>query len=125
MQQRFTKRAQRAVNTARKKAAESGQDEVAPDHLLLGICLEAGGAAAETLTALGLPPAQLARDLDRRASAPTAVSPGTAERILHNAAEEARRLNQTKVGTEHILFALMQEPEGAAATVLQGIKKGP
>ena len=124
MEQSFTKRAQRALNTAKNKAAEGGYEAVGPDHLLLGICLEAGGAAAETLTALGLSPAQLAKDIDRRAGQAFAATPGALERIIQSAAEEARRLNQRQIGTEHILFALLKEREGAAATVLQGIQKG-
>jgi ATP-dependent Clp protease ATP-binding subunit ClpC len=123
MQISFTKRAQRAVNRAQKKAAERGHDELSPDHLMLGICLERDGSAAEMLRVLGLSPAQLAKDIDGRARQIGPAGPGTTERILQIAAEEAHRQRQPRVGTGHILFALLREREGTAATMLQGIKK--
>lgn len=126
MGHRFTKRAERALKTARKQAAARGEDEPGPDDLLLGICREEGGAA-QVLETLGVDPRRLAADLLAGArgggadARPAAQLPGS--EILDSAAGEARRQNCECTGTEHILFALLRQRTGAIAKVLDELKK--
>lgn len=125
MEQRYTRRAERALNTARKRVAAKGAAEPGPDHLLLGICRARGGAA-EVLQTLGVDPERLAADLEagkfeRAGDVPPARAPGGL--VLNTAAAEARRMNSKCIGTEHILFALLRHRAGALAAVLDELKK--
>jgi ATP-dependent Clp protease ATP-binding subunit ClpA len=59
------------------------------------------------------------RLLRRQRAAPQAKSGRPAERYLAAGADEARRLGQRTVGTEHVLLALTRDPGGNASTILR------
>ena len=59
------------------------------------------------------------RLLPRRRPGPRAKTARPAERYVAAGAEQARRLGHSYVGTEHVLLALIRNPDGSATAVLQ------
>jgi predicted dehydrogenase len=124
----FTPRAQQALALARKEADRLNHCFVGTEHLLLGLIALGQGVAVNVLKKLGL-------DLEAvRMAVEKAVGVGPGEkragkipytprvkRILALAAKEAKKLNHTYVGTEHILLGLLREGDGVAARVLKSL----
>ena len=119
---KFTQRAQRAVNTSQKEAAQMGRNYVGTEHLLLGVLADPGAAGMvlngiavekvreEVIELLGV---------GENTEPPKTMSytPRT-KKVLEQSAREAQNLKQNYVGTEHMLLALMREREGVAAHIL-------
>src|SRR5260370_4836040 len=66
MFERFTDRARNVVILAKDKAAERGDDQILPVHVLYGL-VTADGVAARVLTGLGVDAAAVERELERTA----------------------------------------------------------
>ncbi len=122
--QRFTQRARRVLSLAQEEAERLRHNYIGTEHLLLGLMREEGGVAGRVLRELGLDPRRL-QDTVERLSGPgqrtkvsnIELSPGT-KRVLELAVDEARRMNQHYIGTEHLLLGLMRHNEGIAIDVL-------
>ena len=122
----FTPRAQQVLALARKEADLFNHNFVGTEHLLLGLIRLGQGVAVTVLLKLGL-------DLETvRIEVKKQVGVGPDEKMIGNipytprvkrilalAAKEAKALNHTYVGTEHILLGLLREGEGVASRVLQ------
>src|SRR5437016_1617603 len=125
----FTPRAQQALALARKEADQLNHNFVGSEHLLLGLIKLGQGVAVNVLFKLGL-------DLEAvRAEVKKQVGTGPDQKIIGNipytprvknvlalAAKEARALNHTYVGTEHILLGLLGENDGPAWRVLKAFR---
>jgi ATP-dependent Clp protease ATP-binding subunit ClpA len=72
MFERFTDKARKVVILAKTKATERGDDQIRPVHMLYGLA-RTDGVAARVLTALGVDPAAVERELGR--SAPEGRAP--------------------------------------------------
>jgi ATP-dependent Clp protease ATP-binding subunit ClpC len=124
----FTPRAQRVLVLAREEADRFNHNFVGTEHLLLGLIKLGQGVAINVLQNLGL-------DLETvRMAVGKAVGTGPDQKIIGNipytprtkkvlalAANEAKNLNHTYVGTEHILLGLLREGDGLAARVLKDL----
>ena len=124
----FTPRAQQVLALARKEAEQFNHNYVGTEHLLLGLIKLGQGVAVNVLQKMGL-------DLDTvRAEVAKQVEPGPEGKIIGNipytprvkkvlalAGKEAKSLNHSYVGTEHILLGLLREGEGVAAIVLKNL----
>ena len=124
----FTPRAQQALAFARQEADRFNHNFVGTEHLLLGLIKLGQGVAVNVLRKLGL-------DLETvRMAVEKAVGTGPDQKMIGNipytprvkkvlalAAKEAKNLNHTYVGTEHILLGLLREGDGVAARVLKGL----
>ena len=122
----FTPRAQQVLALARKEADRFNHNFVGPEHILLGLIALDKGIAVNVLRTFGL-------DLTKvRAAIEKAVGIGPSQKIIGNipytprvkkvlalAFKEARKLNHTYVGTEHILLGLLAEGDGVAARILK------
>jgi ATP-dependent Clp protease ATP-binding subunit ClpC len=120
----FTPRAQAALRLAQQSSAQLGHGYVGSEHLLLGLLREGCGAAAKALSQAGLNSegvqcsiAQLV-GVGAPVAAPSQGLTPRCRRIIERAMEEALRLGQDRVDTEHLLLGLLREGEGAAARVL-------
>jgi len=115
---RYTRKAQAVVFEAYGVARRSGDGEIRPEHLLLGI-LASDKSLADRL---GLPRAELVvdgfhlKEPDEARSRPQLGS--AAQRVLACAAEERERLRHVHTGTEHILLGKLRAG-GAAAEFLK------
>ncbi len=113
---RFTEKAQEALQGAAGLAQDQGQQAVLPEHLLLTLLRQSDGIAAPLLEAAGasrtaLEPAlvsELAR-LPKVSGGQTYLAPEL-ERALQTAEREAQGLKDDYVSTEHLVLALVDRP---------------
>lgn len=122
MFQKLTDRVNRAIASARETARQSGHAAAGPSHLLHGI-IQVGGVSTALLQNLNVDPrhlqAELERAWDQRPPAAQTNGRDPLEHILQLAHEESQRLGADYIGTEHLLLAVIREPDSAAETVLR------
>ncbi len=121
---RFTERAQKAIELAHTAATELGHSYVGTEHLLIGLCREGEGLGSKVLRSAGLDGGKaqrlLAGDVPCGTPGPPAqgLSP-RAKRVIELACTDARRLGHSHVGTEHLLMGILREPDCAGCRLLQ------
>jgi ATP-dependent Clp protease ATP-binding subunit ClpA len=122
----FTPRAQQVLALARKEADRFHHNFVGTEHLLLGLVRLGQGTAVNVLWKMGIDLEAARREVEKQVgSGPDqrvfGLIPYTprVKKVLALAANEAKALNHTYVGTEHILLGLIREGDGVAALVLQ------
>lgn len=117
--ERFTQRARRVLSLAHQKAERVRSSIIGPEHILLGLLEEDGGAAARVLRELGLTHDQVQEIVNRVVSVAPEFDPNRMElslesqQVLEFGVEEARRLGHHYIGTEHILLGLVRVDSGA------------
>ena len=123
---RFGPDARRAVVEAQAAARSMGHDHVDTEHLLLGV-LSAGPEAlgATVLTRRGIHRASVEAEIAAEVSGETSPQRGhiafaaRAKKVLELSLREALALGDARIGTEHILLALLRETHGVAAQTLR------
>ncbi|MCS1408791.1 MAG: Negative regulator of genetic competence ClpC/MecB [Verrucomicrobia subdivision 3 bacterium] len=122
----FTPRAQQVLALARKEADRFNHTYVGTEHLLLGLIKLGQGVAVNVLQKMGLDLDTVRLAVEKHVpSGPDQKVVGTipytprVKKILNLAAKEAKQLDHTYVGTEHILLGLLREGDGVAAKVLK------
>ncbi len=125
----FTPRAQQVLALARKEADRFNHNFVGTEHLLLGLIKLGQGTAVTVLGRMGLDLETVRLEVEKQVgTGPDQKMIGhipytpRVKRVLALAAKEARALNHTYVGTEHILLGLLQEGDGVAARVLKNLE---
>ncbi len=127
--QRFTPRARKAVLAAQEAARDAGNDEIAPEHLVLGLLTQPKALAAQALTAQGVTLAAVRKavtaGLPPRATAVPADIPydAHARKALELTVREALRLGHNYIGTEHLLLALLELDSGVPTLLELGVTK--
>ncbi|MSR02071.1 MAG: ATP-dependent Clp protease ATP-binding subunit [Gemmatimonadetes bacterium] len=122
----FTDRVRKVLQMAREEAARLHHEYVGTEHILLGLIREGEGVAAAVLTNLSVDLEEVQQKIEetvkkgKASSAPGPDLPYTsrAKKVLELAMTEARELNHSYVGTEHLLLGLLREEKGIAAQVL-------
>src|SRR3990170_4209158 len=122
----FTDRVRKVLQMAREEAARLHHEYVGTEHILLGLIREGEGVAAAVLTNLNVDLEDIQQKIEetvRRGKAAAAAGPdlpytSRAKKVLELAMTEARELNHSYVGTEHLLVGLLREEKGIAAQVL-------
>ncbi len=122
----FTERVRKVLSMARDEAARLHHEYVGTEHILLGLIREGEGVAAAVLQNLNVDLDEIIQKIEdtvkKGKAAPSQASdlPYTsrAKRVLELAVLEARDLNHSYVGTEHMLLGLLREEKGIAAQVL-------
>ncbi len=125
----FTPRAQQVLALARKEADRFHHNYVGTEHLLLGLINLGQGVAVNVLQKMGLDLQTVRSAVEKQVgtgpeSKPSGNIPYTprVKKVLALAGKEARALNHSYVGTEHILLGLLREGEGVAARVLKSLE---
>jgi hypothetical protein len=126
---RFTPRARKVVVAATNAAHAAVNDQISPEHLILGLLSEPEGVAAKVIQSQGV-------SLEAVRSAVTAVLPPAAatmpalipfdpqaRKALELTFREALRLGHNYVGTEHILLALLELANGTGILARLGVDK--
>jgi ATP-dependent Clp protease ATP-binding subunit ClpC len=111
---------------AREEAARLHHEYVGTEHILLGLIREGEGVAAAVLTNLNVDLEEIQQKIEetvKKGKAAAAAGPdlpytSRAKKVLELAMTEARELNHSYVGTEHLLLGLLREEKGIAAQVL-------
>lgn len=124
----FTPRAQQVLALARKEADRFNHNFVGTEHLLLGLIKLGQGVAVNVLQKLGLDLETVRMEVEKQVgTGPDQKMIGNipytprVKKVLSLAAKEAKALNHTYVGTEHILLGLLREGDGVAARVLKNL----
>ncbi|MCY0887459.1 MAG: ATP-dependent Clp protease ATP-binding subunit [Alicyclobacillaceae bacterium] len=129
MYARFTERAQKVLALAQEEATRLHHPGVGTEHILLGLVREGEGIAAKALNSLGVSSDKVQAEVEKiigQGQGPTSGLTYTprAKKVIELSIDEARKLNHTYVGTEHILLGLIREGEGVAARVLNNMGVG-
>jgi ATP-dependent Clp protease ATP-binding subunit ClpC len=124
----FTPRAQQVLALARKEADRLNHNFLGTEHLLLGLIKLGQGVAVNVLTKMGLDLETVRLEVEKQ------VGTGPDQKMIGNipytprvkkvialAQKEAKNLNHTYVGTEHLLLGLLREGDGVAAKVLRSL----
>src|SRR5580765_5691641 len=124
----FTPRAQQVLALARKEADRFNHNFVGTEHLLLGLIKLGQGVAVNVLQKLGLDLETVRMEVEKQVgTGPDQKMIGNipytprVKKVLALAGKEAKALNHTYVGTEHILLGLLREGDGVAARVLKNL----
>ncbi|MDA1081358.1 MAG: ATP-dependent Clp protease ATP-binding subunit [Gemmatimonadetes bacterium] len=122
----FTERVRKVLAMAREEAARLHHEYVGTEHILLGLIREGEGVAAAVLQNLSVDLDDIQQRIEetvKKGKAAQATGPdlpytSRAKKVLELAMGEARELNHSYVGTEHLLLGLLREEKGIAAQVL-------
>jgi len=127
---RFTERAQEAAQRAAEIIQRYGHNQIDTEHILLALIEQPGGVIPQILEKLNVSAAALTERLDStlRASPKANIFGGGAgqifitprvKRIIDLANEEANRLRDEYISTEHIFLAILTERNTPAARILE------
>ena len=129
MMNNFTPRAQQVLALARKEADRFNHNYVGTEHLLLGLIKLGQGVAVNVLQKMGLDPEIVRQEVEKQVgTGPENKMSGNipytprVKKVLALAGKEAKALQHSYVGTEHILLGLLREGEGVAARVLTSLE---
>lgn len=136
MRQRLTERARKTFLHAEREAKEHGRQNISgSEYLLLGLLRERDCLAARVLERLGASPDRVVAAVEQEIevagdeTTETISKELTSEiadveltppvmRVIDLAFDEARRLDNNIIGTEHLLLGMIREGAGMAARVL-------
>src|SRR5665213_3566847 len=124
----FTPRAQQVLALARKEADRLNNDFLGTEHLLLGLIKLGQGVAVNVLQSMGIDLETVRMEVEKQ-------TPGGSDqkmignipytprvkKVIALSQKEAKNLNHTYVGTEHLLLGLLREGDGIAAKVLRNL----
>ena len=123
---KFTVKAQEAVQRANDLASEHGNPELMPLHLLAALLEDKEGIVAPVLEKIGIGPQAVLSDLYREieklpkvsGEAAQATISNAANKLLEQAFKEAANFKDEYVSTEHLLLAITHLKQDAAAKIL-------
>jgi ATP-dependent Clp protease ATP-binding subunit ClpC len=125
--ERFTEKAKKVLTLAQDEAEKSHHSYIGTEHLLLGLLREGDGLAAKVLANLGVEIDKVRTTIEsvlgrnERIIVQQIIPTSRVKKVIEIAFEEAKRMNNTYVGTEHLLLGLLIEGEGIAAHVLEDL----
>ncbi len=120
----FTEKANTALNLAITAAQDLGHTYIGTEHIVLGLLREGTGVAASVLGAHGITAALYEQKIreSENGGQPTRLAPDDftprTKRAMETAVMEARAGQQSFVGTEHILLAILRDETGVAVRLL-------
>ena len=128
----YTDKAKKALNYANRLSRSSGCNYVGTEHILAGLLKEGTGVAAEVLTVNNVELEALLKLIDELVAAGEEVtvadrdgySPRT-QMVLDRAREMADRFDSERIGTEHLLLAIIKEGDCAASRLLNTMGANP
>jgi len=124
----FTDRTRKVLQMAREEAARLHHEFVGTEHILLGIVREGEGVACAVLQNLDADLEDIRDEIEKSVKEGKAANRGDdlpytsrAKKILELSMSEARELNHSYVGTEHLLLGVLREEKGIGAQVLMNL----
>ena len=121
MFEKFTEGAIKVIMLSQEEARRMGHNFVGTEQLLLGVIGQRHGIGARALKKIKITLKKTRKEIElyigRGTGFVASEIPFTprAKRVLEMAVHEGKDLGQNFVGTEHILLALIAEPDGVAA----------
>ncbi|SMC07453.1 ATP-dependent Clp protease ATP-binding subunit ClpB [Sulfobacillus thermosulfidooxidans DSM 9293] len=130
---KLTVKSQEALSEAQNIARDQQNQEIAPEHLLAALLAQPDGIVRPLIEKVGIPLAALEQAVQREIAKLPKVSgtqPGaylsqSLTRIIDNAEKEADALKDEYISTEHLLLAMVEQPETVAGRILRdyGLKR--
>ena len=126
MKEQYTDKAKQALKYAKKISGKLGHSYVGTEHILLGLMKQKESLAGSVLEGFQLDENKVL-DFIEQLVAPVELTtlekkegytPRT-EKILEDAKMEAERFHEKKIGTEHLLIAILKDYECIAAKLLK------
>ena len=123
---KFTVKAQEAIQESQRVAEKYQHQQVDPEHVMTALALQQDGIVIPILKKLGVDPLVLLRQLEEAldklpkvygSAGQIYISPRS-EKVLNQSFNEAERLKDEYVSTEHILISLVDEKGGKASEIL-------
>ena len=127
----ISERARQALANAEEEARTLHHSYVGTEHVLLGLLREEDGAAADALASLGVSHARVRSavvammGVGVEAADSEMPLTGAAQTAVERAGREASAMGADRVGCEHILLALVRDPDGAATRILRQLDVDP
>lgn len=125
MQRQYTEKAKRAIELAKKSAKRLKHSYIGSEHILIGLLEEDSSVGAKVLEANGVEEDALLELIEQLIVPEGNVGlmdkegfTPRAERVLEAANREAERFKADKIGTEHLLIAMIKEPDSVATKLL-------
>jgi ATP-dependent Clp protease ATP-binding subunit ClpB len=123
---KLTVKAQQALQAAQEMGGREGQQQIEPLHLLWALLAQGDGVVPPLLEKLGVSPTTLTGEVEKQIARLPKVSgvsqqylaPAT-NKILETAFDEAQRLKDEYVSTEHILLAISAAEKDPAGQILK------
>ncbi|MCL6429820.1 MAG: ATP-dependent Clp protease ATP-binding subunit, partial [Anaerolineae bacterium] len=126
---RFTERAQEAAARAFEIMQRMNHAQLDVEHIVLALLEQPDGVVPAILEKLGVDPEAVQHEIERALeSGPRSYGPALAggqvyitprvQRVLTRANDEAQRLKDEFISTEHLLLAIVAERDGPAARTL-------
>src|SRR6202167_6710290 len=123
--EKLTVKAQQALQAAKEMGGREGQQQIEPLHLLWALVAQGDGVVPPLLEKLGVSPTTLASEVQKQIERLPKVS-GVSDRFLSKASnealerafDEAQRLKDEYVSTEHILLAIAAADRDPAGQIL-------
>lgn len=126
MDNQYTPSGQNVLQLAQEQAKYFKHQAVGTEHLLLALAIEKEGIASKVMAQFSVTDEDIREEIehftgygmhaaDKRAYLP--YSPKAAD-MLHKASEEMTALGQSRIGTEHILLALLQDESILSSRIL-------
>ena len=124
---KLTIKAQDSLQDAQHIADENKQQQIEPEHLLLALLQQDGGIVAPILQKLGANPERLASNVQSEIDKMPKITGASAsyisprlKRVFDTAAEEADRLKDEYISTEHLLIGIAAE-QGTASSLMASV----
>jgi ATP-dependent Clp protease ATP-binding subunit ClpB len=126
---KFTVKAQEALQAAQEMGERSGQQQIEPLHVLWALVAQGDGVVPPLLEKLGVSPTLIASEVEKQIARLPKISGGSqpqfspaTTKVLERAFDEAQRLKDEYVSTEHILLAISASDKDLAGQLL--VKQG-
>jgi ATP-dependent Clp protease ATP-binding subunit ClpB len=127
---KFTLKAQEALQEAQALAEKHEHQQIEPEHLLLALLQQSEGIVLQVFQKLGVSLPNLLSQLEEvlkkipkvyGAGGGQAYLSPRLKKVLDGSFQESDRLKDTYVSTEHMLLAIVEEQEGAGAKILTNL----
>ncbi len=122
--QRFTERARKAVYVGKEEAVRLGKHAVSSEHLLLGLLSDEENVACGILTQQGISFSDIKKEVNNRLTRGDGkLDTGMqlsddGKKVIDDSYEEASKLKNDYLGTEHLLLALIRSDSEPTCSVL-------
>lgn len=132
--EKFTKEAKQALVVAQEKARDSKLNYVGTEHILIGILTQTNSLGAAILMNFGVSLENVhlvLKTVGRMSTTPASSQKGWgglsgfAKKVIEHAVLSAHEFNHSYVGTEHLLYALVNQENTAATVILENMKVNP
>ena len=127
MANKFTPKAQYALNAALSYASDLGHSYIGSEHLLLGLMTTPDCAASGILNARGAKTEAIKETIIGITGvgapglvSPTDMTPRT-KKIIESSARESLKSGHSYIGTEHLLISLLSDRDCVAVRILESL----